>query len=88
MDIDEPQAAPADERLRAEAAGLPMPAGARSFTRRDTDGSALAYGVVLVGVGERRVRTVAAASPSDPRVAEAVVSLRESLLGWLAEGTG
>ena len=88
MDIDEPDHATADERLRAEAAGLPMPPGARCFTRRDPDGSALAFGVVLVGVGERRVRTVAAARPSDPEVAEAVVSLRESLLGWLAEGTG
>ena len=88
MDIDESDDATADERLRAEAAGLPVPDGARCFTRRDPDGTALAYGVVLVGAGERRVRTVAAASPSDPRVAEAVVSLRESLLGWLAEGTG
>jgi len=83
--INEPRAATAEERVRAEAAGLPMPAEATCFTWRDAHGSPLAYGVVLAGVGERRVRTVAAADFSDPRVAEAVVSLREVLLGRLAE---
>jgi len=73
-----------DERMRAVAAGLPVPADAPCWSSRDASGLALAFVVLLPGVGEHRVRAVAAGDPADPLVAEAVVSAREDVLRAIA----
>lgn len=83
MDIDGLEPAGADDRVRAEAAGLPVPPGAPCWAVR-AHGRTLAWVVVLDGSGERRVRSVAAGDPSDPEVAEAVVASREAVIGALA----
>lgn len=71
-----------DERVRAEAAGLPVDGEVWAVASADGT-TVLAWLALTSGSGERRVRAVAAGDPADPLVREAVAASRETLIAAL-----